>query len=99
MATAAKPNSAWLFPGGMPGDPVHEETVLVRLRRLGIEVRAGRNATLEQLVQAVPAVVLADMLGYKASTMLRRVGEAATDWATYAAIKASGDASTSSASP
>jgi hypothetical protein len=82
----------------MPGDPIHEETVLRRLRRLGIEVRAGRNATLEQLVQAVPAVVLADMLGYKASTMLRRAGEGATDWANYAATKAGqGATSTSSA--
>lgn len=89
MATAANPRPAWLFPGGMPGDPIHEETVLQRLHRLGIEVRAGRNATLEQLVQAVPAVVLADMLGYKASTMLRRAGEGATDWATDAATKAS----------
>jgi hypothetical protein len=26
MATAANPRSAWLFPGGMPGDPIHEET-------------------------------------------------------------------------
>lgn len=89
MTLHTNPRSAWLFPGGMPGDPIHEETVLQRLRRLGIEVRAGRNATLEQLVQAVPAVVLADMLGYKASTMLRRAGEGATDWATYAATKSS----------
>jgi integrase len=89
MATAANPRSAWLFPGGMPGDPIHEETVLQRLRRLAIEVRPGRNATLEQLVQAVPAVVLADMLGYKASTVHRRAGEGATDWATYAATKSS----------
>jgi hypothetical protein len=38
---------------------------LERLRRLGIEILAGRNATPERLVQAVPAVVPADMLGYK----------------------------------
>jgi hypothetical protein len=36
-----------------------------------------------------PLSCFADMLGYKASTMLRRAGEGATDWATYAATKAS----------
>lgn len=66
----------WLFPGGDPGQPLHPQSLSVRLRRIGVSVRDGRNAALMDMASTMPAKVISDLLGIS-------VG-AAAHWSTFA---------------
>lgn len=55
-------------------------------RGLGIDARAARRAAQQQLAAAVPAVVLAEMLGVAIRTSVVWVHAAGGDWVNYAAL-------------
>jgi hypothetical protein len=87
MGTAANPASPWLFPGRLPGQPITAKQLLGRLRTLGI-TRAARTAAFDQLLRDIPAPVLADLVGCNPRFATERASALATDWATYAALRA-----------
>ena len=62
--TSAHRNSQWLFPGARPGEPMHQSTMMNKLRDRGIDLRGARNAALRTLVLEMPAPIVADSLGY-----------------------------------
>lgn len=86
MATAANPESPWLFPGRSAGHPLEAKQLARRLGRIGVS-RLGRLAAFHQLVTAIPAPVLAELLGYNPKVAAERAAELATDWAGYAALQ------------
>jgi hypothetical protein len=87
MGTAANPTSSWLFPGRLPGQPITAKQLLSRLRTLGV-TRAARTAAFDQLLRDIPAPVLADLVGCNPRFAAERASVLATDWATYAALRA-----------
>lgn len=87
--SAIKPGEQrWLFPGGLPGRPLHHEALAHRLRRAGIDPRAVRTTSLLDLATEVPATILADLVGLFPGTATRWTQAAGGAWATYAAAKA-----------
>ncbi|MGH9090008.1 MAG: hypothetical protein ACRDZR_01295 [Acidimicrobiales bacterium] len=75
----------WLFPGLHPGRPFNANQLGARLRRLGIEPRAGRRGALSHLAAHLPAAVLSRVLNLTPTTAVRWVGMTGGDWNTYAA--------------
>lgn len=59
---------AWLFPGLRPGKPRAADYLSRRLRALGTSISALQNTARFRLAGAVPAKVLADMLGFRVIT-------------------------------
>lgn len=56
--------SEWLFPGRTPGSHLHPNTIMNRLRTLGIDLRGTRTTAIRTLVTEVPAPIAADMRGF-----------------------------------
>ncbi len=79
----------WLFPGRQAGLPMHPSTLACRLRRLGIDIRAARNAAMLQLAAEVPAAVLADTLSIDVGTATRWAARTGATWSNYAGSRAS----------
>ena len=84
LATTSS-NSPWLFPGNRAGQHLHPNTIMDRLRDLGIDLRAARNRALADLVATTPPSLVADALGYSYNTVFRHAEESAEPWARYAA--------------
>lgn len=84
----APADNPWLFPGGQPGRPLTPARLGTRLRKLGIDARAGRRAALIHLAAHLPAAVLADLLHLTPGTAVRWVNNAGGDWSRYAAALA-----------
>lgn len=74
----------WLFPGGRAGHPISRSRLSARLASIGVDARAARNGALLRLGGQVPAVVLADLLGFSINTAVNWVRAASGDWSTYA---------------
>ena len=77
--------SAWLFPGGRPGQPISAPRLGERLRDIGIHCGQARSAALFQLATDLPAAVLASMLGIHISVAVQWQRLSAGDWMAYAA--------------
>jgi len=77
--------TAWLFPGHLPGRPITPDTLGGRLRALGIYAQASRRAALLDLAAELPAAVLADLLGLHQNTAAKWMHQAGGDWSRYAA--------------
>jgi hypothetical protein len=77
--------TAWLFPGHLPGRPITPDTLGERLRALGIYAQTGRRAALLDLAAQLPAAVLADLLGLHENTAAKWMHQAGGDWSRYAA--------------
>ena len=77
--------SAWLFPGGRPGQPVSASRIGERLSEIGIRAGQSRSAALFQLATDLPAAVLASMLGIHISVAVAWQRASAGDWTAYAA--------------
>jgi hypothetical protein len=75
----------WLFPGGLPGQPITPGRLGGRPRTLGIYAHTGRRAALLELAAQLPAVVLADLLGLAPATAVKWMCQAGGDWSRYAA--------------
>jgi hypothetical protein len=83
--TGSPATTPWLFPGGLPGQPITAARLGQRLRILGIYAMAGRRAALTDLAARLPAAVLADLLHLAPGTAVRWMHEAGADWSSYAA--------------
>jgi site-specific recombinase XerC len=83
--TGSPITSPWLFPGGMPGQPITPSQLGERLRALGIRALPGRRAALIDLAAQLPAAVLADCLNLSPGTAVRWMHQAGADWNRYAA--------------
>jgi hypothetical protein len=83
--TGSPVTSPWLFPGGLPGQPITASRLGQRLNILGIRAMAGRRATLTDLAARMPAAVLADLLHLAPTTAVRWMRQAGGDWFGYAA--------------
>jgi hypothetical protein len=77
--------TAWLFPGHLPGRPITPARLGERLRALGIYAQTGRRAALLDLAAQLPAAVLADLLGLHETTAAKWMHQAGGDWSGYAA--------------
>ncbi|MFT4397236.1 recombinase XerD [Gordonia lacunae] len=76
--------SPWLFPGYRPGEHIHPNTLMDRLRTLGIDLLGARNTALRELVAQVPASVVAEMLGYSDQVTQKHADPVGRPWARYA---------------
>ncbi len=83
MRTGSSSGSEWLFPGYRPGQHIHPNTLMVRLREVGIDLLGARNASLRGLVKEVPAPLVAEMLGYSYQVTQKHAAAAAEPWSRY----------------
>jgi alkylation response protein AidB-like acyl-CoA dehydrogenase len=79
--------SHWLFPGTRAGQHISEPSLMHRLRSLGIDIQAARNAVLHDLTKEIDAASLADLLGYSTKIMNIHAARAAVPMATYPAMQ------------
>jgi hypothetical protein len=77
----------WLFPGTRAGQHISEQVLMHRLRGLGIDIQAARNAALHDLTKEIDPASLADLLGYSTQVMNIHAARAAVPMATYPALK------------
>jgi hypothetical protein len=84
LRTGSSSGSPWLFPGYRAGQHVHPNTLMERLRDIGINLRGARNASLRALVKEVPAPLVAEMLGYSYQVTQKHATAAAEPWSRYA---------------
>ncbi len=84
-ATGSPATTPWLFPGGLPGQPITASRLGQRLNTLGIYAMAGRRAALTDLAAQLPAAVLADLLRLSPGAAVHWMHEAGADWTRYAA--------------
>jgi integrase len=83
LATGNGPSSPWLFPGYRAGTHLHPDTIMIRLRELGISLLGARNRALAELVTEVPPSLVADALGYSRQVAFRHAQAAGDPWARY----------------
>lgn len=86
MRTTNTAGSPWLFPGTSPGRHLHPNTLMQRIRTLGINPLGARNAALRELVQQAPAPVVADLLGYSTQITYAHAARAAQPYNRYPTI-------------
>ncbi|MCG2797814.1 MAG: recombinase XerD [Cellulomonas sp.] len=80
--------SPWMFPSTRAGQHLHPQSVMDRLRDLGINLRGARNRALDELVTEVPPSVVADALGYSHAIAFAHQHAAGGTWARYAGRQA-----------
>ena len=73
----------WLFPGYHPGTHLDPQSVMHRLRKLGVNLLGGRNSALGNLVAEVPPPLVAELLGYSYQVTQRHAELAAQPWSRY----------------
>ncbi|WP_179272949.1 MULTISPECIES: recombinase XerD [unclassified Rhodococcus (in: high G+C Gram-positive bacteria)] len=78
-------DTGWLFPSVRTGRHLHPNTLMDRLRAVGINLRGARATSLRTLVTQVPPPLAAEMLGYSYSAAHRHADLAAQPWARYPA--------------
>ena len=88
LRTANTAGSPWLFPGYRAGRHLHVQSIMDRLRAIGIDLLGARNAALRDLVRQVPAPIVATQLGYSHQVTQRHTALAAEPMSKYASIKA-----------
>lgn len=74
----------WLFPSTRPGRHIDPQSIMLRLRRLGIKLLGSRNTALRELVSEIPPPLVAEMLGYSDQVTQKHAAEAGNTWAMYA---------------
>ncbi|QQQ64414.1 hypothetical protein [Paenarthrobacter ureafaciens] len=84
MRTGSSSGSLWLFPGYRAGQHIHPNTLMMRLREIGIDLLGARNASLRGLVNKIPAPLVAEMLGYSYQITQKHATAAAEPWSRYA---------------
>ena len=78
-------SSAWLLPGGRPGQPISSYRLAERLHQVGIHPGTARSTALFQLATELPAAILARLLGIHIKVAVAWQRASACDWMTYAA--------------
>lgn len=64
LRTTSQLESPWLFPGTRAGQHLHPNTIMDRLRGLGLELLGARNTALDEHLAVTPPPLAADALGY-----------------------------------
>jgi hypothetical protein len=59
------------------------QSIMLRLRKLGVDLLGGRNSALQNLVAEVPPPLVAELLGYSYQVTQRHAELAAQPWARY----------------
>ncbi|MET3567959.1 hypothetical protein ABIC47_003473 [Leifsonia sp. 563] len=62
--TNSAANNPYVFPGLRAGSHITRSQLKTELNALGIDVLAAKNTSLDELVAAMPAPMVADALGY-----------------------------------
>ncbi|WP_434612064.1 hypothetical protein [Arthrobacter sp. A5] len=86
LRTGAGPDSPWLFPSTLAGRHLHPNTVMDRLRELGVNLLGARNRAIGELVLEVPPSLVAEALGYSPKVAFLHADKAAEPWARYAGL-------------
>lgn len=73
----------WLFPGRMPGRPLHSSALSTRLRANGIRTSVHRQSALAHLAAKVPAAITADLLGIAVKTAVNWASQTGRTWSDY----------------
>jgi hypothetical protein len=73
----------WLFPGYRPGKHLDAQSIMQRLRGLGINLLGARNSALGNLVAEVPPPLVAELLSYSYQVTQRHADLAAQPWSRY----------------
>jgi hypothetical protein len=84
LRTGAGPDSPWLFPSTFAGRHLHPNTVMDRLRDLGVNLLGARNRAIGELVLECPPSLVAEALGYSTPVAFLHADKAAEPWARYA---------------
>jgi len=84
LRTGAGPDSPWLFPSTLAGRHLHPNTVMNRLRGLGVNLLGARNRAISELVLECPPSLVAHALGYSTQVAFLHADKAAEPWARYA---------------
>ncbi len=74
----------WLFPGYHAGKHLDPQSIMLRLRKLGINLLGARNAAIQNLAAEVPPPLVAELLGYSYQVAHRHAEIAAQPWSQYA---------------
>lgn len=90
LRTGAGPDSPWIFPSTLAGRHLHPNTVMDRLRDLGVNLLGARNRAIGELVIEVPPSLVAEALGYSAQVAFLHADKAAEPWARYAGRRIAG---------
>lgn len=77
-----------MFPSTRAGRHLFPQTVMTRLRDLGINLQGARNRALDELVTEIPPSVVADALGYSYAIAFAHQQAAGGTWARYAGRQA-----------
>ena len=83
LRTGSDSSSPWFFPGNRAGDHVHVDTIMHRLRQLGLSNLGGRNRALDELVIECPPPIVADALNYSYQVATKHAAAAGEPWARY----------------
>ncbi|WP_236945040.1 Fis family transcriptional regulator [Kocuria flava] len=87
-ATAAHPNSPWVFRSSLPGQHLSAGHLRHRLST-HFSARAARLGTLHELTKHAPVAIIADTLGYAPATIAHHATASSAGYAQYvAAIRA-----------
>ena len=84
LRTGAGTDSPWMFPSTLAGRHLHPNTVMDRLRDLGVSLLAARNRAIGELVVECPPSRVAEALGYSTQVAFLHAAKAAKPWARYA---------------
>ncbi|WP_106847995.1 recombinase XerD [Blastococcus sp. Marseille-P5729] len=85
--TGGGQDNPWLFPSTRAGQHLHPNTIMVRLRELGIDLRGARNRAMADLVSELPAPIAAEALGYSQAVAHKHATAAGANWARYAGTR------------
>jgi len=93
VGTSAHLPNQWLFPSARAGKHATPRAppraISTRLRRIGIQARAMRQAALIQLATEIPPAMLAGILGIHPTTAVKWTRLAGGNWTSYAATRTS----------
>ncbi len=73
-----------MFPSTLAGRHLHPNTVMDRLRDLGVNLLGARNRAVGELVLECPPSLVAEALGYSPQVAFLHSEKAAEPWARHA---------------
>ncbi|MCU1516648.1 MAG: recombinase XerD [Pseudarthrobacter sp.] len=88
LRSASGTESHWLFPGTRAGQHLHPDTIMLRLRGLGIELLGARNTALDEHLSVTPPPLVADALGYSYQVAFLHADAAGDAWSRYVNLRA-----------
>jgi site-specific recombinase XerD len=87
LRTGTDTQSPWLFPGTSAGQPLHPNTIMHRLRSVGIDLRGARNTALDEHLLVSPPPLVADALGYSHQIAFLHTDAAGDAWSRYVNLR------------